>query len=399
MSVKIVHTADVHLGARHTDLGERAAAQRERQFAAFRATVDLAIAQEADLFLVAGDLFDSNAQPRRSVERAAAEIRRLADRKIRTVVLPGTHDVYDRASIYRAYDLADLAGLPAGSDLATVLTPEAPTVRFPELDLVVFGRLFATKRAPVSPLSGFSAAGSGAAGPGATWTIGMIHGSLLIPGKTDGDEVVFTTAEIAASGLDYLALGHWHSLQAGEAGGVRYAYPGAPEPVAVDQDRAGRALLVTLSLVDGKKRVEVAEHVVGRTRFGGYDIDVSTVPSQPALVERLAALADPDVVLDVRLVGLRPDALDLDLDEVEREIAPSFLAVRLRDRSIAALPDEADVPSPDTVLGALVVDLESRIADAEAAATTDPSRAADAADLRDALRVARHLLAGAEVTL
>ena len=71
--LRLLHTADVHLGARHGDLGEQAAAQRERQFAAFRRSVDLAIEERVDLFLIAGDLFDSNTQPRRSVERVAAE--------------------------------------------------------------------------------------------------------------------------------------------------------------------------------------------------------------------------------------------------------------------------------------------------------------------------------------
>ena len=63
--LRLIHTADVHLGARHADLGEQASAQRERQFAAFKATIDLALAEKVDLFLVAGDLFDSNVQPRR----------------------------------------------------------------------------------------------------------------------------------------------------------------------------------------------------------------------------------------------------------------------------------------------------------------------------------------------
>ena len=94
--LRLLHTADVHLGARHADLGEAAAAQRERQFAAFRAAVDLAIAEKVDLFLVAGDLFDSNVQPKRSVERVAAELARLAQARIRSVLVPGTHDVYDR---------------------------------------------------------------------------------------------------------------------------------------------------------------------------------------------------------------------------------------------------------------------------------------------------------------
>ena len=104
--LRLLHTADVHLGARHADLGDRAATQRERQFAAFVATVDLALAEKVDLVLIAGDLFDSNVQPRRSVERAAAQLKRLVDARIRIVIAPGTHDVYDRASIYRAYDLA-----------------------------------------------------------------------------------------------------------------------------------------------------------------------------------------------------------------------------------------------------------------------------------------------------
>ncbi len=43
--LRLLHTADVHLGARHADLGDAAATQRERQFAAFVATVDLAIAE------------------------------------------------------------------------------------------------------------------------------------------------------------------------------------------------------------------------------------------------------------------------------------------------------------------------------------------------------------------
>src|SRR6478672_12544394 len=99
--LRLLHTADIHLGARHSDLGEQAAAQRERQFAAFSRSVDLAIDERVDLFLIAGDLFDSNTQPRRSVERVAAELRRLVAAKIRTVIIPGTHDVYDRSSIYR----------------------------------------------------------------------------------------------------------------------------------------------------------------------------------------------------------------------------------------------------------------------------------------------------------
>ena len=148
-----------------------------------------------------------------------------------------------------------MAGRAPGDDLITVIDPDHPSVHQLALDLTVVGQVFATKRAPHSPLLGIGGPPAEAAEPSAPptgWRIGIIHGSISIPGKTEHDEVVITTDEIAASGLDYLALGHWHSTQTGKAGTVTYAYP-EPEPVALDQDRAGKALLVELDEVAGTR--------------------------------------------------------------------------------------------------------------------------------------------------
>src|SRR5215216_5854269 len=98
--LRLLHTADVHLGARHADLGDAAAAQRERLFEA----------------------------------------------RIRTVIIPGTHDCYDRSSIYRTYDLEALAGSRADDDFVTVLTPERPLVHLEPCDVAVHGVVFSTKR-------------------------------------------------------------------------------------------------------------------------------------------------------------------------------------------------------------------------------------------------------------
>ena len=390
--LRILHTADVHLGARHADLGDAAAAQRERQFAAFAASIDLALAEKVDLFLVAGDLFDSNVQPRRSVERVAAELARLVRSRVRTVLIPGTHDVYDRSSVYRAYDLAALAGASEGDDLLTVLTPERPWVHIGACDIVVHGPVFATKRAPHSPLRDLATVRA----PDATWRVGLLHATIAIPGRTDHDEVVITTDEIAASGLDYLALGHWHGTQVARARGVTYAYAGAPEPVALDQDKAGKVLLVTLEQRDGGKRVTVEERVVGRTTFERVDVDAASVGSQPALVARLRAAADRDRVLDVRLIGIRPDELDLDTDEIEGAFRGDYLRVRVRDTSQAPLTEGA-LPPPETIAGAFIRTVEGRISALEG--SVDTASAREAAELRDTLRLGRLLLAGKEVTL
>jgi exonuclease SbcD len=390
--LRLLHTADVHLGARHADLGDAASAQRERQFAAFKASVDLAIAEKVDLFLVAGDLFDSNVQPRRSVERVAAELARLAEARIRAVLVPGTHDVYDRSSVYRAYDFAALAGTRAKDELVTVLTPDHPWIHLQALDAVVHGPCFPTKRAPYSPLRDLAALEV----PQATWKIGVLHAATAIPGRTDGDEVVVTVEEIAATGLDYLALGHWHSAQVAKTKGVTYAYAGAPEPVAVDQDRGGKVLLVTLDERAGAHTVQVEERGVGRTTFERRELDAATIETQPALIAKLKAQANPDLVLDVRLIGVRPDSLDLEPLEVEDALKGSFLRVRVRDLSQPALTEGA-LPPAETIAGAFIRNVEGRVADLEASGDTLAVREAE--ELRDVLRLGRLLLAGEEVTL
>ncbi|MBA2558173.1 MAG: DNA repair exonuclease [Chloroflexi bacterium] len=379
---RILHMADVHLGARHHDLGNLAAHQRERQFEAFRRGIDLAIEERVDLVLVAGDLFDSNSQPRRSVERAAGEFRRLVAGGIRTVLIPGTHDTYDASSLYRVFDLPMLSGLAPGSRNLVVLTPDRPEIVYPAIDVAVYGRVFATKRAPTSPLSGFSSAGE----TRVRWRIGLIHGSLRIPGRVEMDDVLFTEEEVAASGLHYLALGHWHSFVEGRAGSTVWAYAGAPEPVAVDQDGAGQVLLVTLEDVDGRANVRIERRVVGRTRFRRLELDGGELASQDALVRRLEELADSDLVLDVRVMGVVSDRLDLHEDEVERALSGRFLGCRVRNLAVPA-PTEGPLPPPDTIAGAFERQLTAEIAAAEVAGSAEL-----AGEYREALRLGRLLL-------
>jgi DNA repair protein SbcD/Mre11 len=378
---RLLHLADVHLGARYRDLGPAAAAQRERQFAAFRRAVDAALERRAELVLIGGDLFDSNSQPRRSVEAVAGELARLVQRQVPVVIIPGTHDCYDAGSIFRVFDLPALAGVTAGDDDVVVLTDARSQVTYPALDLTVHGRVFATKRAPRSPLAGFSVDTAGAS---SRWHVGLIHGSLMMPGKVDSDDVLFTQAEVAASGLDYLALGHWHSFLKGRAGSTTWAYAGAPEPVALDQDGAGSVLLVELDKGAAGPRLEQIS--VGRTSVKRIELDAGQIGSQAQLVGRLAAMADADLFLDVRLIGVKPEQLDLSLEEVDRELSERFLRFRLLDQSVAALPG-GELPSADTIPGAFLRGLETRITEHEASGDVDT-----AAELREAVRLGRLLL-------
>src|SRR5207342_1361907 len=103
------------------------------------------------------------------------------------------------------------------------------------------------------------------------------------------------------------------------------------------QDRAGKVLLVELESVDGKRIVTIEDRIVGRTTFQRVQLDATGIGTQPELIAGLAKRGDPDLVLDVRIVGVRPDELDLHIDEIESALASSFLKVRVRDVSLPAL--------------------------------------------------------------
>ncbi len=145
--------------------------------------------------------------------------------------------------------------------------------------------------------------------------------------------------------------------------------------------------------------MSVEERVVGKTTFERIEIDAATLKSQPALVARLRTAADPDRVLDVRLIGVRPDELDVDATEVEEALKRDVLRIRVRDHSHPPMTDGA-LPPAATVAGAFIRSVEERVAALEGSdGSPDDPAAREAEELRDVLRLGRLLLAGREVTL
>ena len=373
--LRLLHTADLRLGARHEDLGPAAPAVRERQHGALRAAVDLALAEHVDAVLVTGDLFAANAASRRTVERAAAELARLASARIRVVLLPGHADAYTRSSVYRAYDLPSLAG----NGMLSVLTPEAPWVHLDSLDAVVVG--------PADPAGTGGATFATHGAVAATWRIGLLHAPI-----GDGPDAV-PAAAIERSGLDLAALGGGDAAS-GRAGGVAWAVAGPAE--SADLPEPGTVNLIRLDERAGVKSVTVETRPVGSTRRRAVEIDAGTLASQEALVAELRAMADPGVRLEVEITGDRADALELDPAAIENALGDAYLHIRVEDRSRPPLTTGA-LPPPETVAGAFLRTVEGRIADLES--TGAASDATEAEELREVLRLGRRLLAGAEVAL
>lgn len=326
--MRILHTADLHLGARFKMLGKlKGDAQRAQLVKTFERIAELAVDEKADVFIVAGDLFDSNTPSARSVDAVRAIFAKLSGAGVRVFVIPGTHDCYEKASVWRSIDLAD------GQRRVRVFTDETEPVVIDELGLTVHGLVFASKKAPADALRRLRRTTN------TPVHVGIVHGSLELPGivdETGNEDLVFTQEDASATGMNYLALGHWHSFREERFGDVIACYPGAPELVSVDQRGAGGVALVEID--DGGK-VRVEPKSVGARRFESLEIPIDTVTSAGEIMDRIRANADPNLVLEVALTGLCSFDLEIDEEDVTAELADAFFHLRVRDRSHPRLDD------------------------------------------------------------
>jgi DNA repair exonuclease SbcCD nuclease subunit len=169
----------------------------------------------ADVVLLAGDTFDSHRVPQDLIEQAAAVIGASA---LPVVILPGNHDPAIATAIYRD------SPLKAVKNLHVIGVTHDNAIAFPNLALEVWGRPhrdyddmipFETVRARQT-----------------RWLIAMAHGHYVPkPDRSIGPRPSWLIGDddIAATGADYVALGHWNRAVRVGNGVVPAYYSGSPE--------------------------------------------------------------------------------------------------------------------------------------------------------------------------
>jgi exonuclease SbcD len=205
-SARILHTADVHLGL----TGHGGEGFEERAFAA---AIDLAIQQDVDAIVVAGDLFDHARVPESLLAWTAKQLDR-AERPV--ALIAGNHDVLDDKSVHHRFSVSDRCAQAMLLD-----QPEGSTVQLPGTDIVVWGRAMAEHAPSFRPLSGVPSK------PAGRWSIVAAHGLVLDKDRPTHHGSPMTPAEIAAIDWDYVALGHQHGYQVLREAPRPVLYPGA----------------------------------------------------------------------------------------------------------------------------------------------------------------------------
>jgi exonuclease SbcD len=369
--IKLLHTADHQLGIKFSGFGDKGRHLRQAVKESLRATVDLALAEAVDLLLIAGDLFDSNAVSRNLVDEAVVQLKRLAP--VPVCILPGTHDCYDGSSVYRRPEFQNISNIHTFTD-------ETTTISFPDLDLTVNGKANLSPTGTESPLMGFEK------NQETKYHVTLAHGEIAIEGKFAGDYYPIEQKQIGTSGMNYVALGHWHRLADFSQGGVKAFYCGAPETLSFEEgEDSGFVLLVS---IDGSG-THVDKRRVGKFLWKTLDLTVETFEDEDDLIEEIQKQADPSTLLRVRLKGLKPLAWDVSEDRLLETLGDSFfhLEVSTEDlsSSLGRIPT-ADFPEV-SVIGQFLRLIERRL---EAA---DP---ADKPVLEEALQRGFALLNGRE---
>jgi len=315
--LKILHTADIHLGAKFSGLGNKGDSQREQLRTTFKNIIATAIDERVNIILIAGDLFNANQQPQKNIDLVIEQFNLLGSNNIPVCLIPGTHDSLDPSSIYRKVDFEGKC-----SNLKVFADENISSKEYPGLDLTVYGKPNLSNRSYISPLKGLNRSTL------SKFHIAMAHGSFCIPEKIAEDDHVFRLEEVKASGMDYLALGHWHRVYSCSEKPPAW-YSGPPEWIP-DQRERGAVLLVSL-LDSGEVKVEPKK--LGLRDYDEVEIDMSEIQELATLKARISDGANQNLIRRVTLKGLRDSELMANPDELETELREKFFHLGVMDKS------------------------------------------------------------------
>jgi len=363
--MKFLHTADWQIGMRAAMLGDKGERVRMARLESARRVVELARRERVDFILVAGDTFEDNGVERIKV-REVAKI--LGGAECPVYIIPGNHDPIMPGSVWEELAWREWPSIHQLIDQAPVEAPGATLYPCPAS--AKDSRDDPT--AWIHPINGDIA-------------VGIAHGSVETPAYEQAAPVARQAAEV--HGLDYLALGHFHSktLYPDSDGVVRMAYCGTHEPTAFGEQASGNVLIVEIP----HRRAPPQIHVVrtGILEWLTYRKKVEEPGQIAALATELDELSDPeralvDCVLEGTLFGADHDALAHVMEIVEKR----FLFGRSDANRL--VPEQS---GPEWIERLPEGYLRNAAQDLLAAASSNPADAGAAAALREYSRLWREV--------
>ena len=307
--VKILHAADFHLDSAFGALGEeQARARRQESRELVRRLVDYANDQGIQVMLLAGDLFDSDDIFSQTGEDLALALNRFEGR---VFIAPGNHDHCAPGSAYERILWPE--------NVHVFREDKLEAVELPQWECRVYGAAFtAPAVTDGSVLDGFTAPDDG-------WVnLLVLHGDL---GGRDSGYRPLTEEQLAATGVDYVALGHQHGCSGVHTvNKTAYAYCGCIEGRGFDE--LGEKGVLWGTVAPGKADLRFVP--MGKRRYELLNVDVTD--NQP--LAAISAALPRDTAMDIYRIVLTGETEEpIRVDWLQRELADRFYALELRDQT------------------------------------------------------------------
>jgi DNA repair exonuclease SbcCD nuclease subunit len=317
--MRFLHTADWQIGMKAAHAGAASLRVRDARIESATRIMDAAQSEGAEFLLLAGDTFENNAIDRVLVQKIGDILAHFGKP---VYILPGNHDPLDTGSVWEHPVWSSHANLHVLRESRPVKLPSGLLFPCP---------VFRT-RSKSDPTDWIAEEDS------QTIRIGVAHGAV------EGNPLIEPSLPVrrnafARARLDYLALGHWHSVASYDDsdGGIRMAYSGTHEPTSFRERDSGNVLIVEIT--GPGARPDVRTIPTGLLRWESVET-ILTEPGQlTELRKRIEGMpASQATLIEIQLKGLLFADETTEITRLEQIISSRFLHGRLHTSSLAPAP-------------------------------------------------------------
>ncbi|MBO4692778.1 MAG: DNA repair exonuclease [Clostridia bacterium] len=344
--VKILHCADLHIGATAAMLGEKGQTRRFETLITFENIIRLAKDNAVNIILIAGDLFCSNSVERSAVNRTVECIGSVPD--IKVVFAAGNHDPLNSSSPFFNMRLPENFCILPDTD---------SFVYFETLGTKVYGRSFfdvymqGEARFALKPTDD-------------SINILCQHGELKSDLSSNYNSI--TGEFIDNCGMDYIALGHIHKRSdIMRRGNTFFAYSGCAEGLGFDE--LGEKGVYIGSIGKGICELEFFRTSVRTHEM--VEIDVSDCEDNPSAAEKVISVLKnkygdlfADNLYKIILTGDIPEGSFFDTNEITSRLSSMLYFVKVKDCT-EVLKDLEIIKNENSLKGVFVSRMLKRIAE------------------------------------
>lgn len=309
--VKILHTADIHIGAGDSFLGANAQSRRFETLITFERIIDTAVQNGVQLIAIAGDLFDSDNPEAIFVD---AVLNKISDCGIKVVYCAGNHDPLNSNSPFITRNLPENLYVLGKTDQC---------ITFDDINTRVYGRSF--ESAHLKGEEEFTLEV-----PNDNFINIMVqHGELK--GDLGSDYNSITPKFVKKSGMDYIALGHIHKrTPIGKIDNTFFAYCGCPEGQGFDELDQKGIYMGTVS----KGKCDLEFIPVSKREHIHQKIDITDVADISShilnvLNQKFANYSDN--LYKIELTGEIDPEFELSIPEITARLSEKLYFVKVKD--------------------------------------------------------------------